>query len=314
MPVTRLIRVSITVADLAGTAAFYRDALGLEVGPERSLHDPAWNALLGLRPGTRARACGIVIGQQALDIVAFEPPGRPYPPERTSDDQWFQHLALVCGNIVQVSRRLEARHPGVITRGSPVHLPPNTGGVTAFKFRDPEGHPLELISFPAGVGAPLWHEMSADGILGYDHTAIAVMDLERSLSFYSGLLGLRVAARSLNQGLEQDELDALAHCEVDVRALEPTVVATPHVELLHYRTPRGRTLPAAPNANDVAAAIQVHEVDALDPLVGRLEAEGVLFVSPGVVSLDNGGKAASIRDPDGHMLLLVDAVAAERPD
>lgn len=311
MPVTRLIRLSITVADLAGTAAFYRDALGLEIGPERSLHDPAWNALLGLRPGTRARARGIVIGPQALDIVAFEPPGNPYPPERSSNDQWFQHLAFVCGNIAEVSRRLEARHPGVITRGSPVRLPPNTGSVNAFKFRDPEGHPLELISFPAGVGAPQWHEMSAEGILGYDHTAISVMDLERSLSFYTGLLGFRVAGRSLNRGPEQDRLDGLTQCEVDVVALEPTVVATPHVELLHYRTPPGRVLTAPLKTNDVAAAQQVHEVDGCDALVGRLEAEGVHFVSPGVVSLQNGGKAASVRDPDGHMLVLMDAVAAE---
>ena len=314
MPATRLIRVSITVADLAGTAAFYRDALGLKVGPERSLDDPAKNALFGLKPGTRMRFCSIFIGQQTLDIVAFEPPGKPYPSERASNDQWFQHLALVCGDIAKVSRRLKAGHPGVITKGSPVRLPPNTGSVTAFKFRDPEGHPLELISFPEGVGASQWHAMSAEEIAGYDHTAIAVMDVERSLSFYTGLLGLRVAGRSLNRGPEQDELDALARCEVDVLALEPTVVATPHVELLHYRTPRGRTLPAPPNANDVAAALQVHEVDELDVLVGRLEAAGVPFVSHGVVSLENGGRAASIRDPDGHMLVLMDALAAERFD
>ena len=155
MSVTQLIKVSLTVADLVGTAAFYRDALGLEVGPERSLHDPAWNALFGLSPETTARACSVVIGRQPLEIVAFEPPGSPYPPQRNSNDQWFQHLALVCGDIAKVARRLKAVHHGVITSGPPVHLPPNTGRVTAFKFRDPEGHPLELISFPEGVGAPL---------------------------------------------------------------------------------------------------------------------------------------------------------------
>ena len=314
MPVTRFIRVSITVADLAGAAAFYRDALGLEVGPERSLDDPAWNALFRLSPETTARACRVVVGQQTLDIVAFEPPGKPYPPERSSNDQWFQHLAFVCGDIAKVAARLKASHPGVITEGSPVRLPPNTGSVTTFKFRDPEGHPLELISFPEGVGAPLWHAMSAEGILGYDHPALSVMDVERSLSFYTGLLGFRVAGRSLNRGPEQDRLDGLTQCEVDVVSLEPTEVATPHVELLHYRTPPGRVLTAPLNTNDVAAARQVHEVDDLDALVGRLEAEGVPFVSPGIVSMENGGKAVSIRDPDGHMLVLMDAIAAERLD
>ena len=82
MPVTQLIRVSVTVADLAGTAAFYRNWLGLKVGPEQTLGDPAWNSLLGLEQGTMARAADVAIGQQVIKLVAFDPPGRPYPSER----------------------------------------------------------------------------------------------------------------------------------------------------------------------------------------------------------------------------------------
>jgi hypothetical protein len=58
-------------------------------------------------------------------------------------------------------------------------------------------------------------------------------------------------------------------------------------------------------ANDVASARQIHWVDHLDALVGRLAAEGVTFVSPGVVILKGGGRAAAIRDPDGHMIVLM---------
>ena len=90
-----------------------------------------------------------------------------------------------------------------------------------------------------------------------------------------------------------------------VVTLQPAEVATPHVELLHYRTPRDRARVAEVKANDVASARQVHKVDDLDAMVGRLKAEGVMFVSPGVVTLRDGGKAASIRDPDGHMILLM---------
>jgi catechol 2,3-dioxygenase-like lactoylglutathione lyase family enzyme len=89
MPVTQLIRVSITVADLAGTATFYRDWLGLKVGPEQTLRDPAWSSLLGLEQDATARAIDIAIGQQTLTLAAFDPPGRPYPSERASNDQWF---------------------------------------------------------------------------------------------------------------------------------------------------------------------------------------------------------------------------------
>jgi catechol 2,3-dioxygenase-like lactoylglutathione lyase family enzyme len=306
MPVTQLIRISVTVADLGKTAAFYRDWLGLEVGPEQALGDPAWNSLLGLAQDTTARAADIAVGQKVVKLVAFDPPGKPYPPERASNDQWFQHFSLVCGDIEAVWKRLEGGSPGVITKGDPVLLPPNTGSVTAFKFRDPEGHPLELIFFPRGVGAPIWQETAGKGILGYDHTAVSVMDVERSVAFYTGLLGFHVGGRSLNHGPEQDRLDGLSGCEVDVVALQPTSVATPHVELLHYRTPPGRTLSAQIQANDVASARQIHRVDDLAAMVRRLEAEGVTFVSPGMVTLKNSRKAVSVRDPDGHMIVLMD--------
>ena len=55
MPVTQLIGVSVTVADLAGTAAFYRDWLGLEVGPEQTAGGSGLVQLLGLEPEARWR-------------------------------------------------------------------------------------------------------------------------------------------------------------------------------------------------------------------------------------------------------------------
>ena len=58
-------------------------------------------------------------------------------------------------------------------------------------------------------------------------------------------------------------------------------------------------------ANDVASTRQVYHVDDLDGLVRHLEGAGVRFVSPGVVRLAGGDLAATIRDPDGHMIVLI---------
>ena len=304
MPVTQLARVVITVADLPKSASFFRDGLGLDVGPERSLSDPAWMTLLGLPTETKARIVSVTLGNEVIELIAFDPKGAPYPTPRASNDPWFQHVALVAGDMEAVWKRLEAVKPETITEGAPVLLPPNTGSVTAFKFRDPEGHPLELISFPKSVGDPRWQQGSS-GIRGYDHTAVAVTDLPRSVAFYEELLGFHVGGKSLNQGPEQDRLDGLKGTLVDVVALQPALSRTPHVELLHYRTPPGRVSASALQANDIASVRQVHKVDDLEGLAARLERGDANFVSPGIVTLKTGGRGVSLRDPDGHMIVAL---------
>ena len=305
MPVTQLVRVDITVADLDRAVGFFRDGLGMETGPVQSSQDARWNALLGLETSTCMRTADICFDRETLRLAAFDPPGSPYPTPRASNDPWFEHVALVAGDIQAVWSRLEKTTPETVTAGAPVVLPPNTGSVTAFKFRDAEGHPLELLSFPAGIGDPRWQKGGA-GIRGFDHTAIVVTDLDRSLAVYTELLGMRIGGRSLNQGAGQDLLDGLPGCLVDVVALQPQDQPTPHVELLHYREPPGHAPLPPPRANDVASARQVHRVEGLEALVERLKSAGTAFVSDGAVSLADGAMGAAVRDPDGHMIVLLD--------
>jgi catechol 2,3-dioxygenase-like lactoylglutathione lyase family enzyme len=304
MHVSALLRVGMTVSDLRQAEAFYCDGLGFAAGNETVIDDPAWARLMGVDSDVTARAVAMRLGAQEIELVAFDPPGRPYPDTRAANDRWFQHIAIVVNDIEGVSARLERLSSSPISTGGPQLLPANTGAVTAFKFRDPEGHPLELLRFPPGVGDAAWHHGEGSGPLGYDHSAIVVHDLERSLSFYTELLGFRVGGRSLNTGVEQDRLDGLSDCVVDVVGLAPADVPTPHLELLHYRQPPGRVPSADVRTTDIASTRQVYRVDDLDSLVGRLEEAGATFVSTGIVTLGNGERAASVRDPDGHMIVL----------
>jgi catechol 2,3-dioxygenase-like lactoylglutathione lyase family enzyme len=244
------------------------------------------------------------LGAQEVELVAFDPPGRLYPDVRTAEDEWFQHVAIVVADMEGAYTKLERLSPASISTDGPQLLPPNTGGVTAFKFRDPDGHPLELLHFPPGVSDSAWRHGKGLRPLGYDHSAIVVENIERSLALYTDLLGFRVGGRSLNKGVEQDRLDGLKDCVVDVVGLEPADVPTPHVELLHYRQPPGRVPSADVRTTDIASTRQVYRVDDLDSLVGRLEEAGATFVSTGIVTLGNGERAASVRDPDGHMIVL----------
>ena len=159
---------------------------------------------------------------------------------------------------------------------APRHLPARSGGAAAFKFRDPDGHPLELIQFPDG------HD---DGI---DHSAIVVLDAERSIAFYRDHLGFDVASSQINTGQEQDRLDALPDVTVEVVALTPHQ-PTPHLELLAYRSPTIRTTRRL-RPHDVAATRLVLEIDGLPA---------------DATHLSDGKCVVLIHDPDEHALLLM---------
>ncbi len=304
MHVSAFLRVGMTVKDPERAETFYRDGLGFARSGETVIDDPAWARLMGVPATVTVRALRMRLGAQEVELVAFDPPGHPYPDVRASNDPWFQHIAIVVEDMEAVCSRLRRLSASPISNGGPQLLPANTGGVTAFKFRDPDGHPLELLHFPPGVGDAAWRHGVGSSPLGYDHSAIVVEDVERGIAFYSDLLGLRVVGRSLNKGEEQDRLDGLTNCEVDVVGLAPAHVPTPHVELLHYRRPPGRAPDFGIEATDIASTRQVHRVDDLDGLTERLKESGAVFVSPGIATLDTGDRAVTIRDPDGHMIVL----------
>lgn len=300
----RLMRISRTVSSLAKSAAFYRDALGFSVADETALDDPAWGRLIGITD-VRGRSIRLRLGRQELEIVAFDPPGRPYPRTGRSTDFRFQHAAIVVGDMEQAYANLCRHRFTAITMGGPQRLPPNTGSVTAFKFRDPDGHPLELIHFPAGVGDTGW-QRKRGVFLGIDHSAISVADVPRSIDFYTRLLGMSVGSRSVNSGIEQERLDHVSGAIVDVVALQPPNGRPPHVELLGYRSRAARHVRRRTRANDVIADRLVFKVDDLSQLAAVLEKEKVDWVSAGLVTSRDGRQAVLVRDPTGHMLQLVD--------
>ncbi|MBV8449160.1 MAG: VOC family protein [Hyphomicrobiales bacterium] len=224
--------------------------LGFAIGePERISDDEI--ALLGLdHGGTRSP---LHIGEQRVDLDCFNSPGRPYPEGATSADLHFQHLALVTDNAAFHWSRARDLGAIPISDSGPVTLPASEGGVTAVKFRDPEGHPLEFLQFP-----PHRVTWQGSGLLGIDHSAISVSDVEASRQFYSAL-GLSTRNRTDNRGPTQDALDGLSRADVEVVTMVPRQ-ETPHLELLAYRTSRSRSAGRL-EANDVAATRIVWRAD-----------------------------------------------------
>lgn len=273
----RVLRIELTVAALKPAVRFYNQALGFTADPPEDAA-PEYAALLG---ANCIRQVALRRGAQTLVLQAFEPEGAPYPTGSLACDQVFQHFAMPVSDMASAFAGLARFGVASISSAGPQLLPPRSGGATAYKFRDPDGHPLELLRFPDGATG------------GIDHSAIAVTDAGRSIAFYRDTLGLRVGARQLNSGPEQDRLDGLTDARVDVVALQPQQ-QTPHVELLAYHTPPGRRGPPL-RPNDIAATRLVFEVTGLPD---------------SAATLADGSRAVLIHDPDGHLLLLIEAPGA----
>jgi len=227
------------VADLARSRAFYTEALGfVEVESPAALH-PLLAEAWGGAPSGLLR---LRLGAQTLLLARCD--ATPAQPDDGADDPLFQHIAIVTRDIAGAWQRLLAHGPlRTISREGPQRLPERSGGVTAVKFRDPDGHPLELLAFAPGALPRRW-AAAGDGLtLGIDHSAVTVTDADRSIDFYRRELGLERRSRQCNQGPEQAGLDGLVGPVVDVVSLAPAA-PSPHLELLGYRFPRVARRPA----------------------------------------------------------------------
>ena len=276
-----ILRVSRVVSDLDRAEAFYRDALGFRV-IARGRSDQGTLAALGVGD-IGAVEVVMRLGAQDVSLVQFAKQGRPYPRDSRSDDLWFQHLAIVVNDMDLAYAHLSSHADGwrPISEGGPQLLPPSNGAVRAFKFRDPDGHPLELIWFPPAQGRAVWHQkVSAALFLGIDHSALSVASTSRSVAFYR-TLGLRVSERSVNRGPAQGRLDGVPGARVRVTGLRPVSIISPGLELLGYR-PSGR------------AAGMVFPNDLVTDWI-------TLAVRP-----SPNDSCCAVQDPDGHRLVLVD--------
>jgi catechol 2,3-dioxygenase-like lactoylglutathione lyase family enzyme len=262
MTVTALLRVGRNIRHLESAAAFYQQACGFQPsGPVRE--DPLLADLIAVK---RVRILRMRLGAQELELSECFPKGATYADHTGANDPGFQHIAIVTTDIATACARVMRLGAKAISTNGPVHLPVSSGGVVAFKFRDPDGHPLEFLQFPAVAGKPLE---------GFDHSAICVSDVEASMAFYAAL-GVLLRKRQVNEGPEQDALDGLKKVSVDVLALQ-AAQPTPHLELLCYRRPKaGSAAPYSP---------------------GDICADRLVFGIP------NGGLKL-LRDPDGHVILV----------
>ena len=146
-------------------------------------------------------------------------------------------------------------------------------------------------------------------------TALAVSDLARSLDFYCGLLGFRVAAE-LPPAAERERWDRyheqvcrIAGAQIAVVYLEAPDGAT-HLELIEYVRPKA-PVPPRRGLHEPGTAIVAFGVSGAREAVARLRAAGVDVLSdPVPYTTDDGVTTTTtyLYDPDGNALCLFEHV------
>ena len=302
--------VGMTVADMERSVAFYSNVLSFEKISDIEVTGGAYEHLQGVF-GLRMRVVRMQLGEESIELTEYlAPKGRPFPVDSRSHDRWFQHIAIIVSDMDQAYQWLR-RHKVEHASSGPQLLPEwnvNAAGIRAFYFRDPDGHFLEVLQFPADKGDPKWHRTSDRMFLGIDHTAMVVGDTETSLKFYRDGLGLKVVSESENYGPEQEHLNNVFGARLRITTLRAP--SGPAIEFLEYLTPRdGRPMPADVRANDLVHWQTTLLTRGIDAAAQGLLGGPFARVSPGVVALPGGElgfqKGLLVRDPDGYALQLI---------
>jgi len=310
-PIRAVDAVGMTVTQMERSVAFYAQVFGFEKVSDVEVWGADYERLQGVF-GLRLRIVRMRLGDEQIELMEYlTPRGRPIPVDSRSHDRWFQHIAIIVSDMDRAYAWLR-QHSVEYTSPAPQRLPdwnPKAGGIRAFYFKDPDGHPLEVLWFPPDKGDSKWRRPSDRLFLGIDHTAIVVGSTETSLKCYRDTLGLRIAGESENYGPEQERLNNVFGARLRITTLRAP--AGPGVELLEYLTPRdGRPVPSDTRPNDL-----VHSYTALAAgdaeAAARVLRGGVCpMLSPAVVAPTDRTlgftKGFLARDQDGHALRVIE--------
>jgi catechol 2,3-dioxygenase-like lactoylglutathione lyase family enzyme len=247
--------VGVRIRDLDESLAFWVGILGAKVVSEAFI------------PSSRTDCVYLQIADGMIELL------RPAdPPAETTFG--LDHIAFMTDD-------LDGDHRRVVAAGAPSLLDPKVAGTGRGRLAfvsDPSGVRVELLQREEGFRvAPI-----AGFVRSLDHYAVAADDLDVSVSFYAGQLGLRPLAT-----LQDDAggTEAYFHLGDDAVALS------------HPATPT----PDAPRIRHVGL-----RVDDVEAATDRLRTHSVSVVAEPAPAGHGHGRIAEVHDPDGVPVLLLD--------
>jgi catechol 2,3-dioxygenase-like lactoylglutathione lyase family enzyme len=150
MAITQFYHVSLCVADLSRSVAFYRDVLGLRVAGEFDFAGPEIGRVLAVGD-CRVKAAFLSRDGIRLELLAFERPAALRPGEPAANNRLgLAHLTFSVDDLDATLQSLRDRGVPILSE-TRAELGP---GVAACSVRDPDGLLIELFQHPAGVASP----------------------------------------------------------------------------------------------------------------------------------------------------------------
>jgi catechol 2,3-dioxygenase-like lactoylglutathione lyase family enzyme len=143
------------------------------------------------------------------------------------------------------------------------------------------------------------------------HFSFTVSDIERSVDWYTRVLGLELVHRQRQENAYTQVLVGIPGAVLEIAQFAvpgvPPARSTHMLELVEYVTPRGART-SGPPTNDVGCAHLALLVTDIHARFARLQGLGVQFFNPPVeitAGANAGGFACYFRDPDGITLELL---------
>ena len=100
--------VGMTVSDMDRSVDFFSKVLSFEKGSDVEVVGSEYERLQGLF-GVRMRIVRMRLGDEIIELTEYlAPKGRPIPADSRSNDQWFQHIAIVVSDMDKAYQQLRA--------------------------------------------------------------------------------------------------------------------------------------------------------------------------------------------------------------
>jgi len=279
-------QVGITIRDVEGNLALYRDTLGLKIECDFEASGPAWERVTGIH-GVKFRRItlkkeGIDTGKITLHNF-FTPQSRPFPVDRKPYDIGLYDFGFEATNIDKSYKLVIERGFNFDSTVQPVIIGGNTVAREA-SIQAPDGVHVMLaqILYKPSETQEEGHIISSE----MDHVVLVVRDYERSLRFYRDILGLKPIIETVLEGEPTDLITRVSQARLKVCLLRKEKVNAGKVEIIQYLSHKGKSLPNDTSLYDCGLRFITFKVVDLEKVYNFLRSKEISFISePGLVTM-----------------------------